>query len=470
MKHLCLIFVLAISLVPAALTAKPTVFSGKSPEYAGQELILYTYQNYITLAETELGRVIPAKNGDFSLSFNLINTRLVYFHLGKNMVYLYAEPGMNYTIVLPPRRDLDQGDLLNPYFREEEIMMGIENADTNSLNALIARFDEAYGPVYATYAMDFYDRNNYRQVDSTIGVLTKQFEEFTNPYFRHYLYYKMGMLRNTAWQFKARTISTPYFTGRPVYPTDPGYMELFLRVFDSYFQYFDRTRKGSEINDIIIHEKSYRKLDNLLRQDSTLLNDSLRCLVILKNIHDEFYGMAYPRSALLTILDSLISSNPIPDMQYTGKLIREKVVRLLPGFEPPAFELLNKDGKKVKLSDFRGKYIYMGFCNCFSYSCMKEYEMLNRLQEKHADRFIILTISVDPSLQKMQDFLAQNGYSWTFLHFGDQIHILKEYDIRAFPTYFVIGPDGRLLLSPAPGPGENIESYLFQLMRSRGDL
>jgi peroxiredoxin len=157
-------------------------------------------------------------------------------------------------------------------------------------------------------------------------------------------------------------------------------------------------------------------------------------------------------------------------MQYTGKVIREKVVRLLPGFDPPAFELLNKDGKKVKLSDLRGKYIYMGFCNCFSYSCMKEYEMLNRLQEKHADRFTILTISVDPSLQKMQDFLAQNGYSWTFLHFGDQISILKEYDVRAFPTYFVIGPDGKLLLSPAPGPGENIESYLFQLMRSRGDL
>jgi peroxiredoxin len=470
MKRLSLLLSIAISLSSAALAGNSTVFSGTSPEYAGVELVLYTYQNYITQAETELGRVVPAKDGVFSFAVNLVNTRLVYFHLGKNMAYLYAEPGMHYSIVLPPRRDLDQGDLLNPYFREDEFMMGIDNADTNSLNAVIARFDESFGPVYADYAMDFYDRNNYKQVDSTIRVLTKQFDSYSNPYFRHYLYYKMGMLRNTAWQFKARTISTPYFTSRPVNPTDPVYMELFLRVFDSYFQYFDRTRKGSEINDIIIHGKDYRKLDELLRQDSTLLNDSLRCLVILKNIHDEFYGMAYPRGALLTILDSLINSTPLADMKYTGKLIREKVVRLLPGFEPPAFELLNRDGKQVKLSDLRGKYIYMGFCNCFSYSCMKEYEMLNRLQEKHADRITILTISVDPSLQKMQDFLAQNGYSWTFLHFGNQISILKEYDIRAFPTYFVIGPDGKLLLSPAPGPGENIESYLFQLMRSRGDL
>ncbi|MFN8208853.1 MAG: TlpA disulfide reductase family protein [Bacteroidales bacterium] len=470
MNRFILIFILASCLIPAPLLAKPVVFSGKSPEYAGQELILCAYQNYITLTESELGRTVPGKDGSFTLTIDLANTRLVFFHLGKTMAYLYAQPGMRYSIVLPPRRDLDQGDLLNPYFREDEIMLGIADADTNSLNAVIARFDDAYGPIYANYAMDFYDRNNYKQVDSTISVLTKQFEVYSNPYFRHYLYYKTGMLRNTAWQFKARTISTPYFSGNPVCPTDPVYMELFLRVFDSYFQYFDRTRKKSEINDIILHEKSYRKLDNLLRQDSTLINDSLRCLVILKNIHDEFYGMTYPRSALLTILDSLISSSPIPDMQHTGKLIREKVVRLLPGFEPPAFELLNKDGKKVKLSDLRGKYIYMGFCNCFSYSCMKEYEMLNRLQEKHADRLTILTISVDPSLKKMQDFLTQNGYAWTFLHYGDQISILREYDIRAFPTYFVIGPDGKLLLSPAPGPGENIESYLFQLMRSRGDL
>jgi len=47
---------------------------------------------------------------------------------------------------------------------------------------------------------------------------------------------------------------------------------------------------------------------------------------------------------------------------------------------------------------------------------------------------------------------------------------MKDYDIRAFPTYFLIGPDGNLINSPAPGPGENFENNLFKIMRSRGDI
>jgi hypothetical protein len=51
-----------------------------------------------------------------------------------------------------------------------------------------------------------------------------------------------------------------------------------------------------------------------------------------------------------------------------------------------------------------------------------------------------------------------------------QPDVLKEYDIRAFPTYFLIGPDGKLILSPAPSPSEDFESELFEVMKARGDL
>jgi len=51
-----------------------------------------------------------------------------------------------------------------------------------------------------------------------------------------------------------------------------------------------------------------------------------------------------------------------------------------------------------------------------------------------------------------------------------QPEVLKEYDIRAFPTYFLIGPDGKLILSPAPSPAEDFEQRLFEIMKARGDL
>ena len=57
-----------------------------------------------------------------------------------------------------------------------------------------------------------------------------------------------------------------------------------------------------------------------------------------------------------------------------------------------------------------------------------------------------------------------------FLHFGTYPDIIKEYDIRGYPTYFLIDKDGKLLLSPAPSPFENMELKLFDIMRAKGDI
>jgi len=70
----------------------------------------------------------------------------------------------------------------------------------------------------------------------------------------------------------------------------------------------------------------------------------------------------------------------------------------------------------------------------------------------------------------LRKFLTSNKYDWKFLLYDRQPEVLKQYDIRAYPTYFLIGPDGKLILSPAPSPSEDFESRLFEVMKARGDL
>jgi hypothetical protein len=78
--------------------------------------------------------------------------------------------------------------------------------------------------------------------------------------------------------------------------------------------------------------------------------------------------------------------------------------------------------------------------------------------------------ATDPLEEVLRQFLAKNKYDWKFLLYDRQPGVLKDYDIRAYPTYFLIGPDGKLILSPAPSPSENFESRLFEIMKARGDL
>jgi peroxiredoxin len=150
--------------------------------------------------------------------------------------------------------------------------------------------------------------------------------------------------------------------------------------------------------------------------------------------------------------------------------IRRKITRLLAGYPPPPFTLTDNQGKVVSLSDFAGRYVYLNFCTCQSYACLNEFNSLAKMHERLGEKLVILTVATDPMDTVLEKFLAKNQYNWTFLLYDKQPGILKEYDIRAFPTYFLIGPDGKLVYSPAPSPAEDIESRLFELMRNRGDL
>jgi peroxiredoxin len=207
-----------------------------------------------------------------------------------------------------------------------------------------------------------------------------------------------------------------------------------------------------------------------LAQDDVLTDDTLREFVILKNLYDEFYKDQFSRSSMLDILDTLILVSPVSRHREIGRTIKDKVTKLLVGHAPPAFSLYNRDSTLVSLSDFEGQYVYLNFCICLTYSCIKEFEQLKILNEQHGDKLKIVTIAFDEKFSSMVNFLKKNDYNWTFLYYGNQPDIMKKYDIRAYPTYYLVGPDGKLVASPAPSPAENFEYFLFKIMKSKGDI
>lgn len=209
----------------------------------------------------------------------------------------------------------------------------------------------------------------------------------------------------------------------------------------------------------------------LLLPTRLLVSGELAELIILKFIHDEFYDDNFSRTSLLALLDSYVSEGAQnEELKEIALSIRNKVTRLLSGFPPPEFNLYNRDSTLVNLANFRGKYVYLSFCSCFSYTCLNEFAQLAKLYDKHKNLMEIVTIIVDNDKDIINSFLQRSGYKWTFLHYGNQLSVMRDYDIRAFPTYYLIDREGKLAISPAPGPGEDFEARFFTLLRSRGEL
>jgi peroxiredoxin len=446
------------------------MIAGNDTSYIGETIKFYKYADRITETEVLVGQDEVDEKGNFSISFTVDETTFVFAYLGIYKVHLYVEPDKHYNVVLPPKTDKTAQEKLNPYFQYVIVHLGTRDYIEDDLNTLIRMFNDAYLPYYNKHLIDVANKKDFPELDKDIEKMDKPFQNYDNEYFSTYRKFRFALLRNLTTQQKSREVTAKYLEGEPIQYNNLAYMEMLDFVFEGYLMHYARTPKGSKIFEDINDNKSFKDLKNTLLKDDVFDSDELLEMVVVKNIYDECYDDNFSREALMVVLDSIISQTAYPKIKEIGNNVKAETTRLLKGYAPPPFKLKDQNGNLVSLDDFKGKYVYLNFCTCYSYTCLNEFAVLQNIYDKHKDYLEVVTIIADEDVDVLSKFLSKNSYNWTFLHFDNQPEIMKEYDIRAYPTYYLIGPDGKLLMSPAPAPREDFESYLFKIMKERGDL
>ncbi len=453
----------------AGIPAGKAVISGHAPGYEGRELVFNYYSDLITYTEVEFLRAAVDSAGEFSAVTPEISEPVYIFSFSDaHYLYLHVEPGMEYRVVLPGYEPRSRRDALNPYYEGIPTHIAVVNHDDNELNALIRDFDEFYEALFGEVFAKLSSQRDSDLLDSVRVVAESRFEGSGHEWFDDYRRYKMAFFKIMSRMETARSISDAYFRDSPVLCGNIAYMELFNQVYNNYFLFFGRTARGSSIFEDINRYASLSRLRSTLESDMVLGADRLLELVILKGLHDSFYGSDFSRSALLRVLDSFESSTDFPGHAEIAGNIREKTTRLMTGFHPPHFELKNSDGEITDLSAYKGEFVYLNFCTAVSYSCLSEYDLMQRLDKLYGEHLRIVTIFIGESFEAMDRFLQTNDYNWDFLFYGNQPSVLRDYDIRVFPTYYFIDRDGKLLMSPAPRPSEDFERYLVRTLRREG--
>jgi peroxiredoxin len=448
--------------------------TGRSVEYAGDSIVFLSYSNMITFSEKEITSCIVGDSGVFECTFTLEEPRLIFSHLGVYNCFMYAEPGKVYEIRLPQKRQKSLADEANQFFEETSVHLSLKVTGTTDelavtyndeeLNFLIHAFNDYFYPYYYKFAVNAYtDRIDKKELKDAVENLQSPFEDIHSPFFSAYMDYRIGLLNHFGNQISSQRIMEDYFLDRPVWYQNPAYMELFNEIFNDFFDQFNEKYPKRNLPVMLNRDKDYSRLNEILVRDASLRNDSLRELILLKEFFEGFFDQRNIRSSMLQLLDSLKVNTSIDLHRNMVKDMMLEITKLLPGYVPPDFALYDHDSTLVHLSDFHGEYIYLIFCNSFSYYCIKEYEYLKVLQQRLQGQVKILTILVDDSFQSMQDLMKNNSYPWTFLHFSNQPQVIDDYDIQTYPSYFLIGPEGKLILSPAPSPAENFEATFRQL-------
>ena len=449
-----------------SVLAQEVTLTGNEPDYKGDEITFSVYTDLISQQETELCSTKVQENGNFKCTFSIDETRKVFTKLGVYRAYLFVEPGKTYNIALPQKQEKTKSQKLNPYFSNYPYHIGIKNEANHNLNAHIYNFFKEYNHFCNKNARNL--DNTRHKTDSVLSSLD-QFTNYSDPFYNVLKKYKTEGLKLKLYGNSVQ-LKKELFNDTSIYYHNPAYRELFNTTFQDYFKDF-AARHGFLIHHVIETNKNISKIDSIIKKD-TLLKDNprLRELVILKGLHDLFYADKLPKKAIIATIDSFANWT---DNSYHRKIaqnIKRKITKLLVGYEAPGFCLYDRDSNKVCLNDLKGEYVYLGFCNKLNYTCLKNYKILKNLHKKHKQHFRIVTISTADSFEKMKAFANQKEYNWTFLHWGNNQNVLKKYNIKTMPTYYFINPDGKLRLSPAPKPNEDIEQKTYKILKKNGAL
>ena len=109
------------------------------------------------------------------------------------------------------------------------------------------------------------------------------------------------------------------------------------------------------------------------------------------------------------------------------------------------FTLATPKGHKVKLSDYRGKLVFMNFWATWCPPCREEMPAMQRLWDQQKDNgFVLLAISVDHDPDLVPSFVKNHKFTFTVL-VDPKMETANAYTVRALPSSFIIDRQGNLV-------------------------
>lgn len=151
-----------------------------------------------------------------------------------------------------------------------------------------------------------------------------------------------------------------------------------------------------------------------------------------------------------------------PKSEYTTEV--DGIVKELKKFDPgqPAidFTFTTLEGKTMKLSDLKGKVVYMDFWASWCGPCKGEMPYAKIVKEHFKDNqdVVFLYVSIDDNEEKWKNGITALGVTGMNTRTpGWSGEITRLYGIQSIPNYFLIDKKGNFVMKKTPRPSQSDE-------------
>ncbi|MES2880554.1 MAG: TlpA disulfide reductase family protein [Bacteroidota bacterium] len=135
------------------------------------------------------------------------------------------------------------------------------------------------------------------------------------------------------------------------------------------------------------------------------------------------------------------------------------------GSDAMDFTQADTDGKDVKLSSFKGKYVLVDFWASWCRPCRIENPNVVKVYNKFKDKnFTVLGISLDQAKDPWIKAIEKDKLTWTNLSDLQSWSnsVAQLYRVQSIPQNFLIGPDGKIVAKDLRG--EDLEKKLCEVL------
>lgn len=433
--------------------------------YKGKKIELLSIQDHITgLRQKEASDTIQT-DGYFELNMQSNYTQPVILRINNVIGKLYVSPDFVYGITIP---ELEQAaDYRND--AELEVNIGVIGKDSTELNALIFDYQRVYNSLFLSVGEKYLSRPLiFRKADSLQLICDKRYAKIKNPYFKSYYQYSIASINASVSRGENYLIGN-YIQNKAIQYHHAEYMNFFNSCFSGYLKTVASSRKGETLFNIINVKGDYHLLNEFMLAEKTMKNDSLRELVIIKNLWELYYSAEFDPNAVRKIVSDINVETKIEKHREITAHMLGYFNKMQNGSPAPMIKARNKTGGISDLVELKGKWIYLNFFSTKKTESAREMYKIASLKKKMGDRLLFVSICTDDSLSTYTGFIKANPkLDWNIWYNSDkriQKNAKESYFVTGSEAYFLIDNNGYLAQSPALSPSGGIEYKLNSIFK-----
>lgn len=173
-----------------------------------------------------------------------------------------------------------------------------------------------------------------------------------------------------------------------------------------------------------------------------------------------FRGIKYkPMTRTEELYD--VFSGRYHNSEYADFLVEEinKKKRLAPGSPVIDFAVIGEDGKKIKVSDLKGKVVYIDFWASWCGPCKAQFPYTKDLKKHFKGKDVVFVyVSIDKDEKAWQKAIKKydlDGYHTRVD--GEKSEVIKAYGVRGVPSYYLVDKEGKFVTENTPRPSQQAE-------------